>query len=195
MTYLRSIPEGTLFDIFVQYPEFSDPLHVFLEALLRGPSPFSAAEREMIAGYVSGINECGFCHTTHTGVAERLGTPEGLVRNLLASAELSGVDEKLRPVLRYVRKLTGKPASVGKADVDAILDAGWDERAVVHANLICGAFSLFNRWVAGLGVDADPKFVEATIKQLLAGGYLGVNDMVDKIRSQELAAPYRERTG
>lgn len=192
MTYLRSIPDGTLFDIFLQYPEFSDPLHVFLENLLRGPSPFSAAEREMIAGYVSGINECGFCCTTHTGVAECLGTPEGLVDKLLGSADLSAVHEKLRPVLRYVRKLTGNPASVGKADVDAILDAGWDEKAVVHANLICGAFNLFNRWVSGLGVDADPNFVKATIDQLLAGAYLGVNDMVDKIRDEKMAAPYRK---
>lgn len=191
MTYLPSIPNGTLFDIFLQYPEFSDPLHVFLENLLRGLSPFSTAEREMIAGYVSGVNECGFCCTTHTGVAESLGTPEGLVNKLLCSADLSGVDEKLRPVLRYVRKLTEKPSSVGKADVDAMLDTGWNEQAVVHANLICGAFNLFNRWVDGLGVDADQNYVKATIKQLLAGDYSGVNAMVEGILAQKQTPDYR----
>lgn len=53
MTYLRFLPDGTLFDIFLQYPQFSDPLHVFLAALLRSDSPFSPAEREMLAGFVS----------------------------------------------------------------------------------------------------------------------------------------------
>lgn len=191
MTYLRSLPDGTLFDIFLQYPQFSDPLHVFLEALLRGDSPFSPAEREMLAGFVSGVNECGFCSTVHIGVAEGLGTEEGLVRRLLDDPEVMAAPERMRPVLRYVRKLTERPAAVGQADVDAILAAGWDESAVVYANLTCGAFNLFNRWVEGLGVDADPKYVKATIRQLMDGSYLGVNDMVERINARKERPGYR----
>lgn len=191
MTYLPSIPNGTLFDIFLQYPDFSEPLHVFLENLLRGPSPFSEAEREMIASYVSGLNECRFCCTAHTAVAEALGTPEGLVRQLVDNDDLPGVEEKFWPVLRYVRKLTKKPASIEQSDIDAILEAGWTEEAVVHANLICGAFNLFNRWVEGLGVDASPNYVKASVKQLLAGGYLGVNEMIKGILTNQRKPEYR----
>lgn len=192
MTYLPSIPNGTLFDIFLQYPEFSDPLHVFLEQLLRGPSPFSDAEREMIAGYVSGVNECNFCSNVHTGVAEALGAEAGLVGRLLDDATLDAVPDRMRPVLHYVRKLTERPASVGREDVEAILAAGWDERAAVHANLVCGAFNLFNRWVEGLGVDADTNYVKATIRQLLRGNYLGVNEMVAKVSRRQQEPDYRD---
>jgi uncharacterized peroxidase-related enzyme len=187
MTYLPSIPGGSLFDILVQYPQFSDPLHVFLENLLREDGPFSPGEREMIASYVSGVNECNFCCNTHTGVAEALGTPQGLVGDLLTDIEGADIADNMKPILRYVRKLTQAPASVGQADVDAILEQGWQEDAVVFANLICGAFNLFNRWVEGLGVDANANYVKATIKQLLAEGYLGVNDMVAKIRQRKKA--------
>ncbi len=192
MTYLPSIPNGTLFDIFLQYPEFSDPLHVFLEQLLRGPSPFSDAEREMIAGYVSGVNECNFCSNVLTGVAAARGAEAGLVGRLLDDATLDAVPDRMRPVLHYVRKLTERPASVGREDVEAILAAGWDERAAVHANLVCGAFNLFNRWVEGLGVDADTNYVKATIRQLLRGNYLGVNEMVAKVSRRQQEPDYRD---
>ena len=44
------------------------------EALLRGDSPLSPAQHELIAAYVSGLNRCRYCHGVHTATAERLGT-------------------------------------------------------------------------------------------------------------------------
>ena len=38
------------------------PLVEYHEALLRGESPFTIAEREMMAAYVSGVNACQYCH-------------------------------------------------------------------------------------------------------------------------------------
>lgn len=141
------------------------------------------------------MNECGFCSTVLISVAEGLGTEEGLVRRLLDDPEVMAAPERMRPVLRYVRKLTERPAAVGQADVDAILAAGWDESAVVYANLTCEAFNLFNRWVKGLGVDADPKYVKATIRQLIDGSYPGVNDMVERINARKAKPPYRAAEG
>ena len=47
MVHLPSLPaRAPLLDVFKAFPETNRPL---LEALLRGPSPFSEAEREMIA--------------------------------------------------------------------------------------------------------------------------------------------------
>ncbi len=181
MPHLPSLPKGTLFDIFKQYPDFSRSLHIFLEDLLRGPSPFSVAERELIGGYVSGLNKCVFCCSVHAGLAEDLGNWEGLVETFLAGDHYVPENPKLVPVLAYIRRLTLEIDTVGESDVTAILDAGWPEEAAVHANLICGAFSLFNRWVTGLGVTGEPTYVKGTIKQLKAQGYLGVNDMIGRL--------------
>lgn len=181
MPHLPSLPVGTLFDVFKQYPDFSRSLHVFLEDLLRGPSPFTVAERELIAGYVSGLNKCEFCCSVHAGLAEQFGNWDGLVETFLSGGDFSPENKKLIPVLAYVRRLTLEIDTVGKQDVIAILDAGWPEEAAVHANLICGAFNLFNRWVTGLGVSGESSYVKLTIKQLTASGYLGVNEMVDRL--------------
>lgn len=187
MPYLESFKDGTLFDIFKQYPQFSHSLHIFLQDAMRGDSPFTVAERELIAGYVSGINKCVFCCSVHTGLAEKLGNWQGLVETFLNDAPYTPENPKLVPVLAYVRKLTQDIDATGQEDIDAILAAGWDEQAVVHANLICGGFNLFNRWVTGLGVTGDPSYVEMTIKQLLAGGYTGVNDMIESVLQRQSA--------
>ncbi len=59
MPNLRSLPDGArLLDVFARYPETTRPLIEYHEVLLRGPSPLSVAERELIAAYVSGLNAC-----------------------------------------------------------------------------------------------------------------------------------------
>jgi AhpD family alkylhydroperoxidase len=77
MAYLPSLPPGAvLLDVFRAYPQTARPLLDYHQALLRGPSPLSVAERELIAAYVSGLNACGYCHGVHAATAEAFGIPE-----------------------------------------------------------------------------------------------------------------------
>ncbi len=55
MTWLPSLPPGVArLDVFRAYPETSRPPLDYLQALLRGPSPLTVAERKLIAACVSG---------------------------------------------------------------------------------------------------------------------------------------------
>lgn len=50
MTHMPSLPSNaSLIDVFKSYPQASKPLIQFHEVLLRGPSPFTETERELIA--------------------------------------------------------------------------------------------------------------------------------------------------
>ena len=70
MAYLPSLPaDAVLLDVFRAYPDTARPLMDYHQALLRGPSPLSVAERELIAAYVSGLNACGYCHGVHSAAA------------------------------------------------------------------------------------------------------------------------------
>jgi len=70
MSYLRSIPPGAgLLEIFQAFPEAARPLLEYHEVLLRGDSPLSSAERELIAAYVSGLNNCNYCRAVHSQAA------------------------------------------------------------------------------------------------------------------------------
>lgn len=61
MSHLPSLPEdATLLDVFRAYPDTARPLLDYHETLMRGPSPLTIAERELVAAYVSGLNGCGY---------------------------------------------------------------------------------------------------------------------------------------
>ncbi|RMF74434.1 MAG: peroxidase [Alphaproteobacteria bacterium] len=155
MGFLPSLPARTnLADVLKTFPKGWAPLLAAHDEILRGPSPLSIAERELIAAYVSGLNGCRFCTNAHTAYAENYGMPEGVVEACLADLESAPVDERLKPVLRYAAKLTKAPESLEKADVEAILAAGWPEEAVADAAMVVALFNFMNRIVMGHGVDA-----------------------------------------
>lgn len=179
MAALPSLPPGAgLLDVFKAFPETSKPLIEFHEVLLRGPSPFSAMERELIAAFVSRLNQCAYCHGVHTATAERLGAATGLATRLADDVELAGVPEKFRPVLQHARKLTRDPGSVTQADADAILAAGWNETAIYHTVAVTALFNFMNRLVEGLGIELNPAYVQGAAQRLADSGYLPLISMM-----------------
>jgi uncharacterized peroxidase-related enzyme len=166
--------------VFKAFPETSRPLIEFHEVLLRGSSPFTEAERELIAAYVSGLNRCRYCHGVHTATAERLGVPEGAIQRLVEGIDAAPVAEKMKPVLRYARKLTHQPDGVTKADADAILAAGWDETALYHTVAVTALFNFMNRLVEGIGIELDPAYVKPASQRLADRGYLPLIEMLGR---------------
>jgi uncharacterized peroxidase-related enzyme len=179
MSYLHSLRAGaSLIDLFKAFPQTSAPLIEFHEVLLRGPSPFTAAERELIAAYVSGLNRCEYCHGVHTATAERMGVEAGLLPRIVQDGELDDVAPKLRPVLALARKLTLSPQSATKADAEALLAAGWDDSALYYAVAVTALFNLMNRLVGGLGIELDPSYVAPASRRLAERGYLPLLEMM-----------------
>ncbi len=170
--FLKTIQTAELKEVFRAFPEVSHPLALHREALMRGPSPFTPGERELIAAFTSLLNACRYCHEEHNAVAASFGVSGELLKALVDDIEAAPLEPRLRPVFRYVRKLTETPSRRVAADVEAIHAAGWDDTAVFHAASVCGLFCLDNRLVQGLGVQAQPPEVLAgTVKRLHDLGY------------------------
>ena len=73
MPLLRSLPEQPVMrDLYKSQPASCKPLGELTEVAMRGPSPFTQGQRELIAAYVSGLNACKYCHSTHAGSPPRL---------------------------------------------------------------------------------------------------------------------------
>jgi len=56
---------------------------------------------------------------------------------------------RMKPLLRYVGKLTLTPAKITPEDAQAVLAAGWHEQALHDAVAVCGLFNMMNRMVEG----------------------------------------------
>ena len=50
-------------------PETGRALSELAEVLLRGPSTLARGERELIAAYVSALNDCRYCASSHSACA------------------------------------------------------------------------------------------------------------------------------
>lgn len=156
MPFLSVFPENHhLSDVFKNFPIAVRPLLELHDELLRGPAPLTIAERELVAAITSGTNACSFCFGAHALAAERFGVEEELIKAILEDVDTAAVEDKLKPLLKYIIKLTKEPARIVKADADAVLGAGWSEEALHCAVYVCGLFNLMNRIVEGMGVKAN----------------------------------------
>ena len=181
MTFLPSLRKGaSLLDLFKAFPQTSEPLMQFHEVLLRGPSPFTEGERELVAAYVSGLNHCRYCHGVHVATAELLGAPKNSVASAVENIDTAPIDEKMKPVLRYARKLTQQPNRVTQADADAIFAAGWDETALFHTVAVTALFNFMNRLVEGTGIELDASYVKPASERLAKSGYLPLIEMMKR---------------
>jgi uncharacterized peroxidase-related enzyme len=160
-------------DIVLSRPDRLAAYLALNEDIMRGESPLTAGERELIGAYVSALNDCSFCFGAHAATAAQFGIDRALFESLLDDVDASPVAGKLKPILHFVKKLTENPSRMVQADADAVYAAGWDSRALSDAILVCGLFCMANRMVDGHGLNrATPNSVFETIADRLSGaGY------------------------
>jgi len=152
--FLPSLPEPTnLPDVMKQFPKGWASMLTFHDEILRSESEFTIAQRELIAAYVSGLNNCRFCYNAHTMYAESFGIAGDVFEPMIRDLQSAPVEEEMRPVLAYARVLTLEPQKVSQAHIDAILEAGWSEAAVGDAAMVIALYNFMNRIIMGHGVD------------------------------------------
>jgi uncharacterized peroxidase-related enzyme len=198
MALLRSLPENaTLTDLRRTYADLLEKLRPYGHRLMRGPSPLTPGQRELIAAFVSGVNSCRYCHGSHSLVARAFGVGEDVLAASLADIDAAPVDARLKPILRYVRKLTETPSRMTAADAAAVYDAGWSDEALLHAIAVCAYFNNMNRLVAGAGIVGTAEEYAVAAQRLVEHGYAGGAAERDKTRAirKSNSIVLRRRTG
>ena len=157
------------------YPETERHLSGLAEALLRGPSSLSAAERELIASYVSSGNECHFCTQSHAAAARELYGSECAIVDLVPSdLQTAPLTEKMAALLNIAGKVRQDGRLVRTEDVERARLAGADDKAIHDTVLIAAAFCMFNRYVDGLATwaPAEAEAYKESGLRLANQGYL-----------------------
>ena len=159
--------------LFQYRPEMAGPLTELTEVLLRGPNTLSRGERELIAAYVSALNDCEYCTLTHaTKAAAQL--PGGSVGDLVpADPESPRWSPRFRALLRIPASVQRGGGAVTPQQVTAAREAGATELEIHDTVLIAAAFCMFNRYVDGLGAVApdDPQTYARMAEFVMVRGY------------------------
>lgn len=143
----------------------------FTHEAMRGPSDWSVGDRELMAAYVSKVNETAFCVGAHAAAAGQAYQDGPRVAAVLSDLESAPVEEPLRATLRMLGKLTGE-GKVGAEDMREVLAAGVSPQQVKDALAVCAAFNVTDRLADAFGFELlTPDGFEAGAKYLLKRGY------------------------
>ncbi len=155
-------------------PETGKPLYELATVLLRGTSPLSEAERELIAAYVSHRNNCMFCRNSHAAAARVLyGGDESKVDEVLNHIDSATVSEQMKALLNIAGKVQISGKEVKPEDIELARSLGADDMKIHDTVLIAASFSMFNRYVDGLAsfTPTDPGVYEEMGKRMFESGY------------------------
>lgn len=139
--------------------------------VMRGFSEWSVGDRELMAAFVSKVNECKFCIHAHTATATMAYQNKVKVSAVLSDLENAGIEESLKATLRMLSKLT-RENDVKVDDIRAVLSAGVSPEQIKDALAVSFAFNVTDRLANTFGFEVlSPEGFDAGAKFLLKHGY------------------------
>jgi len=136
-------------------PETAKPLNALAEVLLRSENTLSRGERELIATYVSALNDCFFCQNAHGGIAQHyLQCDMAFIDKVKTDYESTSISDKLKSLLAIAGSVQKGGKNVTPAQIEKARSLGATDMEIHDTVLIAAAFCMFNRYVDGLGTWA-----------------------------------------
>jgi uncharacterized peroxidase-related enzyme len=140
-------------------PDTGQLISEMADVLLRQENTLTRGERELIAAYVSKLNQCEFCCSSHAEFAAAQ-LPEGmsLVRDVGEHGPKASGSPKLSALLTIAAAVTESGRNVTTEMVEAARSAGATDLEVHDTVLIAAVFCMANRYVDGLATSrpTDP---------------------------------------
>jgi len=155
-------------------PETAGPLGALADALLHAPNNLPPGQRELIAAYVSSLNDCTFCQDSHAAIAAcQLDEGEALVASVIRDPEHAAIPDKLKALLALAGRVQQGGRSVRPDDIARARTAGATDVEIHDTVLIAAAFCMFNRYVDGLAAwtPTDPDSYRERARLVAEHGY------------------------
>jgi uncharacterized peroxidase-related enzyme len=135
---------------FAFRPETAKPMRELAHILLHEPNSLDPGERELIATYVSSLNDCYFCQTSHGAAAACHLGDANTVKQVKTDFTRAPISAKLKALLVIAGKVQQGGKHVTTEDVEAARQLGATDHEIHDTVLIAAAFCMYNRYVDGL---------------------------------------------
>jgi len=125
---------------FLYRPEFYGRAMVRLSAeTMRGPSFWTAGEREYIALRTAKLHQTPYCIDIHTEMVRIASTGE------IDAADAGTARPELTAVLAFLEKTARSPESVSEGDLKEVRELGVPDEAIVEALHVMFVWNVINR--------------------------------------------------
>jgi len=155
-------------------PETEAPLNALAEVLLRGDNALSRGDRELIATYVSYLNDCFFCQNVHGALAGHyLECDIQQIDSIKQDFKISDISDKMKALLSIAGSVQRGGKHVTDIQIEEARKNGATDKEIHDTVLIAAAFCMFNRYVDGLATwaPADRQFYVNRAPQRALEGY------------------------
>ena len=183
MSYINTgVNQPGILELLFYKNSTGNALSNLANALLIESSPLTSGERELIAAYVSYLNECEFCHLSHSAAANvHLGDNGKTVSCVVQNLEASDISEKMKSLLKIAAKVQKGGKNVSITDIEMAKSKGANDEEIHDTVLIAAAFCMFNRYVDGLGTTPAKKDEYLEMGKRMARGYKMPPNFLKKI--------------
>jgi uncharacterized peroxidase-related enzyme len=123
--------------------------------LLFSEGALGRRRKEMIASYVSTLNECPYCADSHAFFLSAHGGATAVDPILNNSIEASGICSEEKLLLEFAAKVNGASSKIGIDDVETLRSAGWTDDQIAEAVHLAAGFALFNRVANAFGLTSQ----------------------------------------
>lgn len=135
-----------------------DHLNLY-KTIMYGKSNITRKQREMVATFVSNINECHYWINHHGAALQKLirneEKAEKIFSEVITDYNIADISEKEKAMLCYAEKLTKKPNSVEKEDISNLKEMGLSNKDILDLNQVVAYFNYVNRVAEGLGIELE----------------------------------------
>ena len=150
---------------------FGTPMGAWTQAAMRGPSPWSIAERELMAAMVAKWNCSAFCIGAHGAVAAKT-MDRSSVDAVLTDFRSAPISEPLKAALTFLEIMTLRPMDLSAEHAAAALRSGVTTEALQDAIAVATVFNIIARYADALdfAMPSSKEFDRAAT-MLLKRGY------------------------
>jgi uncharacterized peroxidase-related enzyme len=151
-----SARQSAYFLLLAHQPELLLQRSIAFNAIMFAPGGLSRAERELGATVESRLNGCVYCTAVHAQRFEQLARRNDVIRQLFEQPEGAGTSPRERAIVAFSARLGLAPQALAAADVQALREAGLDDREVLDLVHAVALFAWANRLMLNLGEAVWP---------------------------------------
>ena len=155
-------------------PETATPMGKLANLMLRSNEGMTMAEREMIATYVSFLNDCFYCQQSHGAIVTcYLNDQDALINEVKKDIQQARISEKMKALLTIAGSVQKGGKQVTTDQIEKARLAGATDRDIHDTVLIAAMFCMFNRYVDGLAAHTptDLSSYPLRARQIAEHGY------------------------
>jgi alkylhydroperoxidase family enzyme len=147
-------------------PEFfGGPMLDLSAEAMRGPSYWTAGEREYLAMSIAKLLECPYCAVTHEEMVRIATTGE------IDPTDAASARPELQAVLAFLERVIGDPDAVSSTDLKPVRERGVPDDAVREALRVAVVWNVVNRLANAFDFHLRPGQLEKGTRSLHRFGY------------------------